>query len=216
MRTGKSFRISTSLGVLTMKIRVKPALRSRLLAAGVSLTSFAAMVLGFMQESQFTPPELSVKSAGTNNLLSSETPFAKDSNSTLGSESTPFPISSPSAQPTKSPNQSAVASSPNSSPSAQPTKSPNQSAVASSPNSSPSAQPTKTATPSVSPSIDPRESVEPATPSTPSTPASPDLNETPDEETTVIYTCMSPGGNTREPVGTPSCPGKWGYVLTQV
>ena len=195
MRTGKSFRISTSLGVLTMKIRVKPALRSRLLAAGVSLTSFAAMVLGFMQESQFTPPELSVKSAGTNNLLSSETPFAKDSNSTLGSESTPFPNSSPSAQPTKSPNQSAVASSPN---------------------SSPSAQPTKTATPSVSPSIDPRESVEPATPSTPSTPASPDLNETPDEETTVIYTCMSPGGNTREPVGTPSCPGKWGYVLTQV
>ena len=178
-----------------MKIRVKPALRSRLLAAGVSLTSFAAMVLGFMQESQFTPPELSVKSAGTNNLLSSETPFAKDSNSTSGSESTPFPISSPSAQPTKSPNQSAVASSPN---------------------SSPSAQPTKTATPSVSPSIDPRESVEPATPSTPSTPASPDLNETPDEETTVIYTCMSPGGNTREPVGTPSCPGKWGYVLTQV
>ena len=175
-----------------MTIRVKPALRSRLLAAGVSLTSFAAMVLGFIQESQFTPPDLSVKSTGTNNLSSSETQFAKDSNSTLGSESTP---------------------SPNSSPSAQPTKSPNQSAVASSPNSSPSAQPTKTATPSVSPSINPGQSVESATPSTP---ASPDLNETPEEEATVIYTCMSPGGNTREPMGTPSCPGKWGYVLTQV
>ena len=154
-----------------MTIRVKPALRSRLLAAGVSLTSFAAMVLGFIQESQFTPPDLSVKSTGTNNLLSSETQFAKDSNSTLGSESTP------------------------------------------SPNSSPSAQPTKTATPSVSPSINPGQSVESATPSTP---ASPDLNETPEEEATVIYTCMSPGGNTREPMGTPSCPGKWGYVLTQV
>ena len=196
-----------------MTIRVKPALRSRLLAAGVSLTSFAAMVLGFIQESQFTPPDLSVKSTGTNNLSSSETQFAKDSNSTLGSESTPSPNSSPSAQPTKSPNQSAVSSSPNSSPSAQPTKSPNQSAVASSPNSSPSAQPTKTATPSVSPSINPGQSVESATPSTP---ASPDLNETPEEEATVIYTCMSPGGNTREPMGTPSCPGKWGYVLTQV
>jgi hypothetical protein len=197
MRTGKSFRISTSLGVLTMKIRVKPALRSRLLAAGVSLTSFAAMVLGFMQESQFTPPELSVKQVDAEVLVPQETISTKTPLPTGETVLLPSPTSSqrPSAQPTKSQYPIAVNPSPASS-------------------KKPSAQPTKSATPSASPTVDPVDPGESSEPQNPSLPTSPEVEPTLPPEPSIIYTCMSPGGNTREPMGTPSCPSKWGYVLT--
>ena len=183
-----------------MKIRFKPALRSRVLAVSVSLGSFVAIIFGFIKESESTPPELSAKQAGTKKLeprefISSATPLP-----TGESVSIPSPTSSrdPSAQPTNSSNPVAISPSPASSrkPGAQPTNS-----VAPS------------ATPSARPSVDP---VETSEPETPSLPTSPEVDPTSPQEPSIIYTCISPGGNTREPMGSPSCPGKWGYVLTPV
>ena len=184
-----------SLGDLVMKIRFKPALRSRVLAVSVSLGSFVAIIFGFIKESESTPPELSAKQAGTKKLeprefISSATPLP-----TGESVSIPSPTSSrdPSAQPANSPNPIAINPSPTSS------RKP--------------AQPSNSATPSAKPSVNPTESSEPATPVLPT---SPEVDPTSPQEPSIIYTCISPGGNTREPMGSPSCPGKWGYVLTPV
>ena len=182
-----------------MKVQLKPAFRSRLLATGVSLATFVAIVSGFIQESASAAPELSVKSTGTDAPLSPEVLVTQNPAPTV--ESTPTTTAS--ASPTSS-----------TAPSAKPKPSASANAIEPSPTATqrPSAQPTESAAPTINPSPSSLEGVIPATPVTPVTP---EVASTIPEPTTAIFTCMSPGGNTRDPSGS-SCPTKWGYVLTQV
>ena len=160
-------------------MRFKPALRSRMLATGVSLTAFVAIVSGFIQESQEFAPEQSVKLAGAGMPLPPEVLITAKPIATVEPESTPSATASTSPTASKSP-------------SSKPTKSASPNAIAQSPSS-----------------------VSGVAPATPALPASPEVIETVPQPAAVITTCMSPGGNTREPSGF-SCPSKWGYVLTQV
>lgn len=188
-----------------MKVRLKPAFRSRLLATGLSLATFVAIVSGFIQESASAAPELSVKSTGTDAPLSPEVLVTQNPAPTVE----PTPTTTASASPTSSPAPTSSAA-----PSAKPKSSASANAIEPSPTATqrPSAQPTKSAAPTVNPSPSSLEGVAPATPVTPVTP---EVSSTIPEPTTAIFTCMSPGGNTRDPSGS-SCPTKWGYVLTQV
>lgn len=190
-----------------MKVRLKPAFRSRLLATGVSLVAFVAIVSGFVQESQDLAPEQSVKLAGANDPLPPEVLVTQTPIPTVNPESTPIASISPSAASSPSPVTST-------SPTAKPAKTASSNAIAPSPSATqkPVAKPTLAAAPSVNPSPPTGSGVAPATPATP---VSPEVNETVPEQDVVVYTCKSPGGNTREPIGN-SCPSKWGYVLTQV
>ena len=194
-----------------MKVRLKPAFRSRLLATGVSLATFVAIVSGFIQESASAAPELSVKSTGTDAPLSPEVLVTQNPAPTQE----PVPTTTTSASPTSSPAPTA-SSAPTSSaaPSAKPKSSASTNAIEPSPTATqrPSAQPTKFAVPTINPSPSSLQGVAPATPVVPATP---EVAPTIPEPTTAVFTCMSPGGNTRDPSGS-SCPTKWGYVLTQV
>ena len=192
-----------------MKVRLKPAFRSRLLATGVSLATFVAIVSGFIQESASAAPELSVKSTGADAPLSPEVLVTQNPAPTVESTPTSSPAPTSSSAPTASPAPTSSAA-----PSAKPKSSASANAIEPSPTATqrPSAQPTKSAAPTVNPSPSSLEGVAPATPVTPVTP---ELASTIPEPTTAIFTCMSPGGNTRDPSGS-SCPTKWGYVLTQV
>lgn len=200
-----------------MKVRLKPAFRSRLLATGLSLATFVAIVSGFIQESASAAPELSVKSTGTDAPLSPEVLVTQNPAPTV--ESTPTttasasPTSSPAPTSSAAPTASPVPTT-STAPSAKPKSSASANAIEPSPTATqrPSAQPTKSAAPTVNPSPSSLEGVAPATPVTPVTP---EVAATIPEPTTAIFTCMSPGGNTRDPSGS-SCPTKWGYVLTQV
>lgn len=174
-----------------MKLRVKPALRSRLLATGVSLAAFVTMVSGFILESRDLSPDKSVKLAGENMPLAPEVLVTQNPISMTESPVTEFPTSDSSATPIPSVGVNASPAT----------------------NTEPGANPTKSAAPVVYPSPTFTNGVQPASPSVP---VSPDVNEVTPEEPVLVYTCMSPGGNTREPTGTPSCPTKWGYVLTLV
>ena len=182
-----------------MKVRLKPAFRSRLLVTGVSLATFVAIVTGFIQESASAAPELSVKSTGTDAPLSPQVLVTQKPAPTVESA----PTTTASASPTSS-----------AAPNVKPKVSPSANAIEPSPTATqrPSAQPTKSATPTVNPSPSSLQGVAPATPVVPVTPEV-DLNIP--EPSAVVYTCMSPGGNTRDPSGG-NCPSKWGYVLTQV
>lgn len=182
-----------------MKVRLKPAFRSRLLATGVSLATFVAIVSGFVQESASAAPELSVKSTGTDAPLSPEVLVTQKPAPTVE----PTLTTTASASPTSS-----------AAPSAKPKSSASANVIEPSPTAiqQPSAEPTKSAAPTINPSPSSLDGVAPATPVTPVTP---EVASTIPEPTTAIFTCMSPGGNTRDPYGD-SCPSKWGYVLTQV
>jgi len=188
-----------------MKVRLKPAFRSRLLATGVSLVAFGAMVSGFIQESQDLVPEQSVKLAGANDPLPPEVLVTQK----------PIPVAEPTPSPTGSPT---VASRPSPatsvSPSAKPTKSPSPNISTPSPAGSqrPSSQPSSSALPLVNPSPN---SIEGVAPATPALPVPQEVNESL-PSSSGVYTCMSAGGNTREPTDSLGCPGRWGYVLTQI
>lgn len=194
-----------------MKVRLKPAFRSRLLATGVSLATFVAIVSGFIQESASAAPELSVKSTGPDTSLSPEVPVTQNPGPavepTLTTTASASPTSSPATTASPAPTSSAA-------PSAKPKSSASANAIEPSPTATqrPSAQPSKSAAPTINPSPSSLDGVAPATPVTPVTP---EVASTIPEPTTAIFTCMSPGGNTRDPSGS-SCPTKWGYVLTQV
>lgn len=194
-----------------MKVRLKPAFRSRLLATGVSLATFVAIVSGFIQESASAAPELSVKSTGTDAPLSPEVLVTQNPAPTVE----PTPPTTTSASPASSP---ATTASPaptiSAAPSAKPKSSASANVIEPSPTAiqQPSAEPTKSAAPTINPSPSSLDGVAPAAPVTPVTP---EVASTIPEPTTAIFTCMSPGGNTRDPYGD-SCPSKWGYVLTQV
>ncbi len=181
-------------------MRIKPALGSRLLATGLSICAFAAAVSGFIQESQAISPEQSMKLSGTNSPLSPEVLYTQN----------PIPEVDPSSIPTAIPLPSASKV-----PTAKPTKTSNPEASASSPNAirTPSSQAMNSAAPSINPSPS---SVEGVAPAIPALPVSPEVDQSVPQETTVVYTCMSPGGNTREPSDSLGCPGRWGFVLTQV
>jgi hypothetical protein len=187
-----------------MKVRLKPAFRSRLLATGVSYVAFVAIVSGFVEESQDLAPELSVKHAGANDPLPPEVLVTQKPIPTVTPESTPTASVSPTGASSPSPVTST-------SPTAKPTKSASSDVIAPSPSATPkpSVKPTVAAAPSVNPSPSSVAGVAPATP------VSPEVIQTVPEPATTVYTCMSPGGNMREPVGN-SCISKWGYVLTQV
>lgn len=176
-----------------MKVSLKPAFRSRLLATGVSLATFAAIVTGFIQESASAAPELSVKSTGTDAPLSPQVLVTQKPATTVESAPTTTASASPSVKPKVSESANAIEPSPTAT-------------------QRPSAQPTRSAAPTVNPSPSSLQGVAPATPVVPVTPEV-DLNIP--EPSAVVYTCMSPGGNTREP-SEGNCPSKWGYVLTQV
>jgi hypothetical protein len=78
--------------------------------------------------------------------------------------------------------------------------------------------PTATTSPNTSPatSTPAAPSVAPATPVTPAAPATPEVVPAAPVPT-VVYTCMSPGGNTENPTASGTCPNaKYGYVLTQI
>lgn len=173
-----------------MKLRFKPALRSRLLATGVSVAAFVTMVSGFIIESQAHSPDQSVKLSGENLPLAPEVLFTQN------------PIPSVDTVATQSP----IASSSPFIPSVGVDISPGA-------DTEPSAKPAESVAPVVNPSPSFTSGVQPANPSIP---VPPDVDQGSPEEPVLVYTCMSPGGNTREPIGTPSCPTKWGYVLTLV
>ena len=205
-----------------MKVRLKPAFRSRLLATGVSVVAFVAIVSGFVQESQDLAPEKSVKLAGANDPLPPEVLVTQKPIPTVTPESTPIASVSPSAASSPSPSVSSSAvSSPSpvtsTSPTAKPAKSASSNAIAPSPSATqkPVAKPTVAAAPSVNPSPTTGSGVAPATPATPAKTAAPEVVETAPEPAETVYTCMSPGGNMREPVEG-RCLTKWGYVLTQI
>lgn len=172
-----------------MKMRFKPALRSRLLATGVSLTAFVAIVSGFIQESQNFAPDQSVKLSGTNMALPPQVLVTQKPIIPVDSASTPPQATSTSASPR-----------------------PSSSSTSPSTITVPSATPTNSAAPVVNPSPNFTNGVEPASPAIP---VPPDVDQPLPEEPVVVYTCMSPGGSTREPYGN-LCPSKWGYFLTQV
>lgn len=174
-----------------MKMRFKPALRSRLLATGVSVAAFVTMVSGFIIESQAHSPDQSVKLSGENLPLAPEVLFTQN------------PIPSVDTAATQSPT---TGSSPTSIPSAGVDAAPGA-------GTEPSAKPAESVAPVVNPSPSFTSGVQPANPSIP---VPPDVDQGSPEEPVLVYTCMSPGGNMREPMGTPSCPTKWGYVLTLV
>ena len=68
------------------------------------------------------------------------------------------------------------------------------------------AKPTKTAAPSVAP----------ATPAAPAAPNAPTVAPAA-PTTTVVYTCMSPGGKTENPTAAGKCTNaRYGYVLTKI
>jgi hypothetical protein len=149
------------------------------------------MVSGFILESQDLSPDKSVKLAGENLPLAPEVLVTQNPTSTGESPLAQFPT--PDSSPSSAPSGGADAS-------------PDT-------NTQPSASPTKSAAPVVNPSPAFTSGVQPASPSIP---VSPDVENVAPEEPVLVYTCMSPGGNTREPGGSPSCPTKWGYVLTLV
>lgn len=172
-----------------MKMRFKPALRIRLLATGVSLTAFVAIVLGFIQESQNFAPDQSVKLSGTNMALPPQVLVTQEPIIPVDTASTPPQATSTSASPR-----------------------PSSSSTSPSTITVPSAMPTNSAAPVVNPSPNFTNGVEPASPAIP---VPPDVDQPLPEESVAVYTCMSPGGSTREPYGN-LCPSKWGYFLTQV
>ncbi len=161
------------------------------MATGVSAAAFVTMVSGFISESQDLSPDKSVKFAGENLPLAPEVLVTQNPISVTESPVAQLPT---------------LGSSPSSAPSVD-----DDASLAT--NTQPSASPTKSAAPVVNPSPTLTSGVQPASPSIP---VSPDVENVAPEEPVLVYTCMSPGGNTREPGGTPSCPTKWGYVLTLV
>jgi len=189
-----------------MKVRLKPAFRSRLLATGVSFVAFVAIVSGFAQEWQDLVPEESVNLVGANDPLLPEVLVTQTPIPTVAPESTASPDVGPSAASSPSPVSST-------SPTAKPTKSGSPNTFAPSPSATrrPTAKPTVTAAPSVNPSPTSAYGVAPATPAKT---AAPEVVETAPEQDAVVYTCISPGGTERDLVAG-RCLTKWGYVLTQ-
>jgi hypothetical protein len=187
-----------------MKLRLKPAFRSRLLATGVSVVAFVAIVSGFVQEWQDFAPEQSVKLAGANDPLPPEILVTQKPIPAVTPESTP----TASVSPTDASSPSPVTGT---SPTAKPTKSASSNAIAPSPSATPkpTVKPTSDAVPSVNPSPSSVSGVAPAAP------VVPEAIETAPEQDVVVYTCISPKKDTRDPVEG-RCMTRWGYVLTQV